>query len=78
MVSKTDSPLIEKQLIHAIRRNFDGLDKFDAAKIFLSHIDSRHLTMQTKSSKDRKVQFFTKWLLITFCHNKDTASYILS
>ena len=62
MVSKTDSPptepsLTENQLIHAIRRNFDGLDKFDAAKIFLSYIDSKHLGTQTESSKDRKVQF---------------------
>ena len=62
MVSKTNSPLTEKQLIHAIRRNFDGLDKFDAAKILLS--DTKHLATQTKS-KDRKVQFF-----ITKLHNK--------
>ena len=51
MVSKTNSPLTEKQLIHAIRRNFDGLDKFDATKIFLSHI----LDMQTATSEPLKV-----------------------
>lgn len=59
MVSKTNSPLTEKQLIHAIRRNFDGLDKFDATKIFLSHIDSKHLGTQSEPSKDSKVQFHT-------------------
>ena len=47
MVSKTDSPLTEKQLTHAILRNFDGLDEFDATKIFLSHIDSKSLVKQT-------------------------------
>ena len=38
MVSKTDSPLTMNQLIHAIQRNFDGLDEFNATKIFLTHI----------------------------------------
>ena len=38
MVSKTNSPLTKKQLDHAILRNFDGLDKFDAIDIFHSHI----------------------------------------
>ena len=40
MVSKTHSPLTKNQLIHAIQRNFDGLDEFNAAKIFLTHIRS--------------------------------------
>ena len=61
MVSnKTDSVLTKKDLIHAIRRNFDGLDKFDATKIFLSHIDSKSLDKQTATSepsKESKVQF---------------------
>ena len=59
MVSKTDSPLTKKDLIHAIRRNFDGLDKFDATKIFLSKMDSKSLDTQTaplESSKESKVQ----------------------
>ena len=54
MVSKTDSPLTEEQLIHAILRNFDGLDEFDATKIFLSHIDTKHLDKQPASSKPSK------------------------
>ena len=37
--SKADSPLTEEQLIHAIQRNFDGLDEFDATKIFLTHME---------------------------------------
>ena len=60
MVSKTDSPLTEKQLIHAIQRNFDGLDEFDATKIFLKHVDSETLVRQTAFSeppKEDKVQF---------------------
>ena len=40
MVSKTHSPLTKNQLIHAIQRNFDGLDEFNATKIFLTHIKS--------------------------------------
>ena len=54
MVTKTDSPLTEKQLTHAILRNFDGLDEFDATKIFLSHIDSKSLVKQSATSKDSK------------------------
>ena len=54
MVSKTDSPLTEKQLTHAILRNFDGLDEFDATKIFLSHIDSKSLVKQTVTSEESK------------------------
>ena len=54
MVSKTNSPLTEKQLIHAIRRNFDGLDKFDATKIFCSHIDCKSLDAQTATSEPLK------------------------
>ena len=58
MVSKTDSPLTEKQLIHAIQRNFDGLDEFDATKIFLEHVDSNTLVKQSgifDPSKENKV-----------------------
>ena len=58
MVSKTNSPLTEKQLIHAIQRNFDGLDEFDATKIFLSHIDCKILDKQAEVyvlSKEHKV-----------------------
>lgn len=60
MISKTDLPLTKKQLIHAIRRNFDGLDEFDATKIFLSHIDSESLYIQpdtSELSKENEVQF---------------------
>ena len=59
MVSKTDSPLTEKQLIHAIQRNFDGLDEFDATKKFLNHIDSKALVKQSgisDPSKENKVR----------------------
>jgi len=31
-------PLTEQQLKHAIKRNFDGLNEFDATEIFLSKI----------------------------------------
>ena len=58
MVSKTDSPLTEKQLIHAIQRNFNGLDEFDATKIFLNHVDSNALVKQSgisDLSKENKV-----------------------
>ena len=58
MVNKTDSPLTEKQLIHAIQRNFDGLDEFDATKMFLNHIDSKALVKQSgisDPSKENKV-----------------------
>ena len=58
MVSKTDSPLTEKQLIHAIRRNFDGLDEFDATETFLNHIDYASLDKQpntSETSKENKV-----------------------
>ena len=62
MVSKTNSPLTEKQLIHAIRRNFDGLDKFDATNIFLSPMHSKGLfrldlpTVTSEPSEESKVQ----------------------
>ena len=58
MVRKTDSPLTEDQLIHAIQRNFDGLDAFNATKIFLSHLDCRSLIKQaatSETSKENKV-----------------------
>ena len=58
MVSKTESPLTERQLVHAIQRNFDGLDKFDTTKIFLDNVDSKALVQSfSKSSKADKVQF---------------------
>ena len=69
MVSKTDSPLTEEQLIHAILRNFDGLDEFDATKIFLSHIDPKSLLKQTTSSevsKANKVHSFIHELSVTY------------
>ena len=58
MVSKTDSRLTGKQLIHAIQRNFDGLDEFDATKTFLKHVDSSALIKQSSisdPSKENKV-----------------------
>ena len=66
MVSKTDSPLTEKQLIHAIQRNFDGLDEFDATKIFLKHVDCNALIKQSSTSepsKESKVQSYSLSLI---------------
>ena len=60
MVSKTKSPLTKKQLIHAIKRNFDGLDKFNATKIFLDddNVDPKTLVQCfSEPSKADKVQF---------------------
>ena len=60
MVSKTDCPLTEKQLIHAIRRNFDGLDEFDATEIFIRNVDSKTLVKQSATSdpsKENKIHF---------------------
>ena len=52
MVSRTDSSLTKEQLTHALLRNFDGLDEFDATEIFLSHIDVESLDKQNATSKN--------------------------
>ena len=54
MVSKTKSPLTRSQLIHAIQRNFDGLDEFNATEIFLTHINSKISNKQTSASTENK------------------------
>ena len=53
--SETKSALSTKKLIHAIQRNFDGLDEFNATEIFLTHIahiDSDE--QQTSASAENK------------------------
>ena len=61
MVSRTKSPLTPKQLIHAIQRNFDGLDEFDATKIFLDNVNTKTLLQPfSEASKANKVQFVRK------------------
>ena len=67
MASKTDSPLTRNQLIHAIHRNFDGLDEFNAAKIFLFHIEeSDKQTTTTKSSKELEVHLYINIYIIKY------------
>ena len=49
MVSKTESPLKRSELIHAIQRNFDGLDEFNSTEIFLTEIKSQILEIQAST-----------------------------
>ena len=46
------SPPTEKQLIHAVQRNFDGLDEFNTTEIFLSHIPIFNKTDTTEKGTE--------------------------
>ena len=53
--------LTKKQLKHAVQRNFDGLDNFDASAIFLSQVEEsecfKKQDTNDKITEDEKVQY---------------------
>ena len=52
MIKKTNQPLTMRQLEHAVKRNFGGLDEVDAVGIFQKNI---HIADGNVNVRDPKV-----------------------
>jgi len=48
------SSLTEKQLIHAVQRNFDGLDEFNATEMFIKELPSCNKADTTEQDTENK------------------------
>ena len=68
MVEKTNQPLTMKQLEHAVRRNFGGLDEVDAVGVFQKNI---HIAVVNQDVGDPKVIIDYIKMLFLCCRVKN-------
>ena len=58
MCERTGNPPTEKQLEHAIKRNFGGLEKLDTYKIFMTHLGNIDFTIPPEVSRKIKKTYY--------------------